>query len=304
MATKKGREIHGTHSAKADEFLKLFAGIAREKHRYDVFRDFVTCAAISMHNVAHKGTARAEVLEAEYMAVVGKYRKEDVSSFSELLAKLIGLYDDRPRDILGQLFMSLDLGSDHTGQFFTPPEISELMAKVIYGDELRTMDKPFITLCEPACGAGGMVLAFVKVMMDAGVDPNQRLWVQAQDIDRLAALMCYLQLSLWHIPAVVIVGNTLAFESREVFITPAHVMGDWGMRIRRHRAEQDALALMTETPPTTDKPSQEAQSAGAIHVTVEERPARDHDDAEPRQPSTSRVFRTSPSGAVQTGFEF
>jgi type I restriction-modification system DNA methylase subunit len=227
-------------------------------------------------------------------------------NFSKLLAVFIEMCMsyERPRDVLGQLFMSLDLGSDHTGQFFTPPEISEFMAKVTYGDELRTMDKPFITLCEPACGAGGMVLAFAKVMMDAGVDPNRRLWVQAQDIDRLAALMCYLQLSLWHIPAVVIVGNTLAGESREVFTTPAHVMGGWGMRIRRLRAEQDALALMTETPPFTNKPSQEARSAGAMHVTVEERLARDHDDAEPRQPSTSRVFKTSPSGAMQTGFEF
>jgi hypothetical protein len=44
MAIKKGQEIHGTHSAKADEFLKLFAGIAREKHRYDVFRDLVNMA--------------------------------------------------------------------------------------------------------------------------------------------------------------------------------------------------------------------------------------------------------------------
>jgi N-6 DNA Methylase len=310
MATKKGREIHGVQSAKTDEFLKLFSGIAREKHRYDVFRDFVTCAAISMHNVAHKGTARAVVLEAEYMAIVGKYSKEDVLSFSKLLALLIEMSESHPHDVLGQLFMSLDLGSDHTGQFFTPPEISELMAKMIYGDELRTMDKPFITLCEPACGAGGMVLAFAKVMMDAGVDPNQRLWVQAQDIDRLAALMCYVQLYLWHIPAVVIVGNTLACESREVFTTLAHVLGGWGLRIRRLRAEQDAVALMTETSTATDKPSHEVQFAGAMHVTVEDRsdhagsPVRDHDETESEQPSRGRVFVTLPVGAVQAGFEF
>jgi N-6 DNA Methylase len=300
MASKKNREIHGMHSAKAAEFLTVFAGIARERHRYDVFRDFVTCSAISMHNVAHKGTARAEVLEAEYMVIVGKYAKEDVLSFSKLLALLIEMSESHPHDVLGQLFMSLDLGSDHTGQFFTPPEISELMARITYGDELRTMDKPFITLCEPACGAGGMVLAFAKVMMDAGVDPNRRLWVQAQDIDRLAALMCYLQLSLWHIPAVVIVGNTLAGESREVFTTLAHVAGGWGMRIRRLRAEQDAYALLKESPQES-RPT--VPPTEAMHVTVE--PCTDdHDDEKSGQPSTSRVFKNLPSGAMQFGFEF
>jgi len=53
------------------------------------------------------------------------------------------------------------------------------------------------------------------------------MWVQAWDIDRTAALMCYLQLSLWHIPAEIIVGNTLSLEVREVFYTPAHYMGNW-----------------------------------------------------------------------------
>jgi len=39
-----------------------------------------------------------------------------------------------------------------------------LLAQLTYGDELSNLQKPFITLCEPACGAGGMVLAFAKTM--------------------------------------------------------------------------------------------------------------------------------------------
>jgi hypothetical protein len=52
-------------------------------------------------------------------------------------------------------------------------------------------------------------------------------------VDRMAALMCYIQLSLWNVPAEVIVGNTLSLEIREVWYTPAHHMGLWKYRLRR-----------------------------------------------------------------------
>ena len=82
------------------------------------------------------------------------------------------------------------------------------------------------------------MLAFVKVMLSHGHDPSKRLWVQCQDVDRTAALMCYLQLSLWHVPAVVIVGNTLALEVRETFYTPAHYLGFWEARLRNQRQQE------------------------------------------------------------------
>jgi type I restriction-modification system DNA methylase subunit len=185
-------------------------------------------AAITLHNV----TARNEVLESEHLQIRKRYKPEDEEAFSKLLGVLIILLDSEPRDILGQLYMSLELENTQTGQFFTPPEISELMARLMYGDMLKNLEKPFITLAEPACGAGGMVLAFVNVMISHGHDPACKLWVQCQDIDRTAALMCYLQMALWNIPGVVIVGNTIAAEVREVFYTPAHYLWGWNHRLR------------------------------------------------------------------------
>lgn len=223
------------------DFVRSFNRIASHRHRYEVFRDFVTMAAISMHNAIHKD----EKLESEYLAIVKRYERDQVTALCGLFAKLVLLLDAEPQDVLGPLYMELELGNTQAGQFFTPHEISELMARLTYGDELKTLDKPFITLCEPACGAGGMVLAFVKVMLSYGHDPAKRLWVQCQDVDRTAALMCYLQLSLWNVPAVVIVGNTLTNEAREVFYTPAHYLGLWKYRLRRRDDEAAALALMT-----------------------------------------------------------
>lgn len=218
-----------------NSFVKIFNDIARHHHRYEVFRDFVTLAAISVHNAIVKDPT----LEAEYLQIIGRYSKEDALGFARLLGELVILLDPEPYDVLGRLYMELELGSNHTGQFFTPPELSELMARLNSGEELANLKRPFVTLQEPACGAGGMVLAFVKVMLSHGHNPAERMWAHCQDVDRLAALMCYLQLSLWHVPAVVVVGNTLAHEAREVFYTPAHYLGFWDSKLRRRHEEEE-----------------------------------------------------------------
>jgi hypothetical protein len=69
-------------------------------------------------------------------------------------------------------------------------------------------------------------------MQASGHNPAEHLWVQAIDVDRLAGLMCYVQLSLWHVPAEVIVGNTLSLKVREVWHTPAHILGSWSYKLR------------------------------------------------------------------------
>jgi type I restriction-modification system DNA methylase subunit len=216
------------------EFLSLFGQIARYKHRYDVFRDFVTMSAITLRNAM----VMNQTLEDEYLSIIKGYEKDDQQQFPKLLALLVDMLEFEPSDVLGNLFGVLELTSKEKGQFFTPQPISELMASIVGSEEISLGDKPFITLSEPACGAGGMVLAFVKQMQRSGHNPAERLWVQAIDVDRLAALMCYVQLSLWHVPAEVIVGNTLSLEVREVWDTPAHILGNWPYKLRIQAEEQ------------------------------------------------------------------
>ena len=116
---------------------------------------------------------------------------------------------------------------------------------MVYGDQLKDIDHPFMTLSEPDCGASGMVLAFAKLMMSHDHNLANGLWVQCVDAGRLAALMCYLQLSLWHIPAEVVIGNTLTLEVRQTLYTPAHCIGGWDMCLRYHQAKE----LLMQEPP-------------------------------------------------------
>lgn len=276
-----------TKSYTKQSFISLFNSIARHKHRYSVFTDFVAMSAIAIHNAVNK----SQKLEDEYLSIVARYSKEEVNEFCELLANFVELMDQEPADVLGSLYMELDLGNLNNGQFFTPHEISLLMARMAYGDVLDSMkssNKPFITLSEPACGAGGMVLAFANEMLKKGLNPAEKLYVQCIDIDRLAGLMCYLQLSLWHIPAEVIIGNTLTMDFREVYYTPAYYLGDWNSRLRLRaftkaitelwepRKEPEAEVssenhddFITEFPETGDQnPEMEAPASVVDELTV------------------------------------
>jgi hypothetical protein len=73
--------------------------------------------------------------------------------------------------------------------------------------------------------------------------------------------MCYIQLSLWGVPAVIVVGNTLMNEQREVFHTIAHHMGGWKWKLARHaeerthrEQEKPVATPMDEARPTTTAP--------------------------------------------------
>jgi hypothetical protein len=225
-------QISRTSISSADpvkEFVKLFGITARYKHRYELFRDFITVSAIALHN----GISFDQSREDEYLRIIKGYSREDVVNITRMMALLVQALDVEPADVLGQLYMSLEFGSSHHGQFFTPDGISRLMAGIQVADIdelLRTRD--FIKLSEPACGAGGMILAVINTLVGKGIDPAKRIFVEAIDIDRTAALMCYIQLSLWNVPAEVIVGDCLRLDYREHWFTPAYHLNGWAARLR------------------------------------------------------------------------
>ena len=272
------------------DFKKTFRELAPYKHRYEVFKDFVTMAACTLHNSVWKEPTR----EAEYLAIIKGYKPDDQQAFSILLARLIEALESEPRDILGPLYMELEIANKDAGQFFTPPELSELMAQLTFASELDKLEtQPFLTAGEPACGAGGMILALVKVMTQAGHDPARKLWVQAIDVDRMAALMCYIQLSLWNVPAEVIVGNTLSWDIREVWYTPAHHLGMWKYRLSR-KAESHEVEPKADTP----KPPPQGEAAPVPQ------PEMVSTDYSPQ--STSKVEKqpAAPVKPTQLGFDF
>ena len=82
--------------------------------------------------------------------------------------------------------------------------------------------------------------------------------------------MCYVQLSLWHVPGEVIVGNSLSWELREVWYTPAHTLGLWNIRLKRQASEAEHALQIQEDEETNGfdpaSPSPEPKSLPAAEV--------------------------------------
>lgn len=199
------------------EFIQLFNQTARYHSRLDVFRDFIHVAAISLEN----SVKQCPELEQTYFNVIARYERADLDVFAKLIAICVNALDSQATDFLGELFMSLELGEGAWGQFFTPFHISQLMANFIIGDCSKIIEKNgYISVCEPTCGAGGMVIACANSVLQQGYNSQTQMIAVCTDIDEVAARMCYVQLALLGIPAIVNIGNSLTLEVRQTLYTP------------------------------------------------------------------------------------
>lgn len=81
-----------------------------------------------------------------------------------------------------------------------------------------------ITLNEPACGGGGLILAFLKILKDNNINYQKRVKIVAQDLDFRSVYMTYIQLSLIGARAKIVQGDTLietnVKDKERIFYTP------------------------------------------------------------------------------------
>ena len=208
------------------EFEKTFKHFAPYHHRHKVWDDLITCFAISLHNAV----AKDEELEKKYLNIIGNYQRPEQLEMPKLVALLVGAFEKSGfRDLLGEIYMEMGIGAKNLGQFFTPYEVSKLIAKMTMDRDMIETQK-YITLHEPACGSGGMVVAKADVMHEEGYNPQKQLLAYCVDVDQTAAMMCYIQLALWGIPAVVTVGNTLTMQFSRTMLTPMYHLGGWAFK--------------------------------------------------------------------------
>lgn len=228
---------------------KLLQENARRHRLHKVFSDFCEMSALALSNTVD--LVHREAREARYMQIVGEYEREEVQRFPQLLAVLVDWLECGLDDCLGKLFMSLELGDSFKGQFFTPFEVSRLMAGITFGDARQAIEhQGFITMNEPACGAGGMILAAADALQAQGINYQRAMHATAVDVDATAVHMAYVQLSLAHVPAIIVHGNSLSLTEWGHWFTPAHILGGWDRRLRAQCRRDAAPAVVPEMPET------------------------------------------------------
>jgi type I restriction-modification system DNA methylase subunit len=208
------------------EFLNIFEPLGRVYGWHSVFADFAEITSCAVHQMPYhiqlvKKDIDFERVEEQYMAVVNKYKKEELDIICKLYAVTVQELNIKPYDFLGAVYQRLNINNKQNGEFFTPPHISELMARVALNDIGGLIDKKgLISICEPSCGAGVMLIEAVNVIQELNYDPRKVMCFQATDINRICFNMCYIQMSQLGIAGEVIHGNTITGEIWESRITP------------------------------------------------------------------------------------
>ena len=144
---------------------------------------------------------------------------------AELIAK--NFRNGQNPDILGEIYMSIGCGNSRLGQYFTPFGIARMMAMMNLGPDGGKevlAKKDVVTLNEPTCGSGIMVLAFAQLLMEKSIRYQEKLKVTAADLSATCARMAYIQMSILGIDAVVSRGDTLTLEMYETYPTPMHMI--------------------------------------------------------------------------------
>lgn len=211
------------------QFNKLLIDVDYSKSTVQKFSDFLTLTTYSMANAFY----RSEEIEEKYLNVAKNYTKAQHDKFSEMFITVIDALETM-QDFLGSVFSTNDMGSSYKGQFFTPYHVSKMMAEISATDlEDKIRNKNILTLSEPCSGSGGMVIAFAQTMREKGYNYQNKLFVEAIDIDDMCFKMTYIQLALLGIPARVIKGNTLlSMDFQEVLYTPMFFINGWDYRLR------------------------------------------------------------------------
>ncbi|MDK6079778.1 N-6 DNA methylase [Massilia varians] len=245
--------------------IKMIDEVGRRHGRQTVFRDFVTMSAVALSKLDFR---QAEEREELYMQTVRKYTSDEAKTIAHMFAELQEGLSVAPRDILGEIYMQLELGNSKIGQYFTPHHICELMAELSMSDNVveQVEKQGFITFSEPASGSGATIIAAMMAMQNRGLNYQRHAHVTAVDLDSTSAMMAYVQLSLLHVPAVVVHGNTLTLEEYSHWYTPAHIMGNWNSKLAQVSAERAAAASLRagaaqepgddQTPDETHGPSE------------------------------------------------
>ena len=240
------KTIHPKEAQK--EFLSAFDQLMYRRSSWEVWSDFVTMFAQSISNAVDK--RQADRREAEYLKIISKYTQQEQSLFPVLCAATVTALDANPeQDFLGELYMSLNLGNHWKGQFFTPYSLCQAMSEITIGDaEKKAEDHGWTSVCDPACGAGATLIAAANTIRrhqlnhESDVNYQESVLFVGQDIDHVAAMMCYIQLSLLGCPGYICVGNTLTNpmtghplfpvqrEGQEFWFTPMFFSQTWNFR--------------------------------------------------------------------------
>ncbi len=264
---KKSKDLPEEFAKQNGDFRKVVEEVARKKSApFEVFVDFCTMAACCF---------AAQTREEEYLQVAGKYEKEELNRMATALGMLVMEMERKPfQDLLGPYY--LEVGSkfsrDLRGEFYTPRSVGDAITKMMFDIPKIVAEGKPISVNDPACGSSGLILSVAELFAKGGAVDLIR--ATCQDVSRVACDMSYVNLTLWGVPARVILGNTLAATTEHVWTNihwhrvgePMREQLNEIEKLFRSPAEKEVTLEGQESPET---PSPKEASGGQQEWTFE-----------------------------------
>ena len=183
------------------------------------------------------GDERYQYCHAHVLAQEGRFA-EAAEAF-----EAIGEFEDAP------LRCQYCLGRDaEAGARYDEALFAYEAAITIDDAENRAGEQGWTSVCDPACGAGATLIAAANTLRrrqlnrQSDINYQKSVLFVGQDIDHVAAMMCYIQLSLLGCPGYICVGNTLTNpltghplfpdrkEGQDIWFTPMFFSETWHFR--------------------------------------------------------------------------
>lgn len=238
-----------------ENFSNLIAEIANGGNRYTVFNDFCKMSALSVAQKLNFDQRR----EDTYLEIVKKYSRNDVKKFVDMFWQLTAALNDciaekvlevncpeeltlqfplkcsKPHyeDVLGDIFTEMNQHDRKEGQVFTPAHVGNIMGELTLTEDYAWGEikrQGFIVIRENCCGSGAITFGVLNRLLNLNISPNYQTLVIASDTDERCVHMCYLQLSLYGIPAVVLQQNNISDEIYAEWYTPLFVKNNWASK--------------------------------------------------------------------------
>ena len=143
-------------------------------HDKDKFLSNLFCCGA--HDIKSRRLNAIRRARRTVQTINGALLGERTCCYGDIFGKIFGLlssvvYNDGVfSDYLGEIFIQCNMSNKSAGQFFTPYHVSKLCAKLAIGTPNKA-DGKILTLNEPCCGSGGMVLDAMNVLKnDFGIN--------------------------------------------------------------------------------------------------------------------------------------
>jgi len=125
-----------------------------------------------------------------------------------------------PAELLGGIYEHYGASSDAFGQHFTPQNVAIFKATLAFPTPQSIRDatpSDPIRVSDPTCGSGRLAFHAMHRLRD--IAPDTPTVVVARDIDKACAHMTVINFALHAIPAYVVHGNSLTYETWHVWRT-------------------------------------------------------------------------------------